>query len=413
MNKKLKDEWKRVKLEEICEKVQYGYTASATYKEVGPKFLRITDIVPDLIDWDSVPYCEINPKEIDKFSLRGGDIVIARTGATVGYAKYIKGNTAEAVFASYLVRIRLRPDICSRYVGLIIESSKYKNFVKSHMGGAAQPNANAKILTSFEFLLPLLPIQRKIASILSDYDDLIENNTRRIKILEEMAQAIYKEWFVNSRFPGHEKVTMVDISVDISVETNSNASLQNKIPEGWGVKSVRDLVKRLKARNTYTQKDVLSFGNVPVVDQSRDEILGFHNNEPTHYASSTNPIIIFGDHTCKMQIMVEPFSLGPNVIPFISNENSTIYFLFFTIRNLVETREYKRHWNELIVKKVVLPEKRLQILFSDTVRPMTEDIGLLRKKNLNLQRTRDLLLPKLISGEIDVKEIEIHVNGVE
>lgn len=227
----MKDGWRKVKLGEICEKVQYGYTASATCEKAGrPKFLRITDIVPDLIDWGNVPYCEIDPKEIDKFLLRKGDIVIARTGATVGYAKYIKENSPQAVFASYLVRIRLKSDVCSRYVGLIIESSKYKDFVKSYMGGAAQPNANARVLTSFEFLLPPLPTQRKIASILSAYDDLIENNTRRIKILEEMAQAIYKEWFVHFRFPGHEKVKMVESELGL-------------IPEGWEVKRLGEVCK--------------------------------------------------------------------------------------------------------------------------------------------------------------------------
>lgn len=248
------------------------------------------------------------------------------------------------------------------------------------------------VFKEIEINLPSLATQCKIASILSAYDDLIENNTQRIKILEEMAQAIYKEWFVNFRFPGHEKVKMI-------------GSELRQIPEGWEVKSVGSTVKRLKAGNTYTQKTVLPFGNVPVVDQSRDECLGFHNNEPTHYASSTNPIIIFGDHTCKMQIMVEPFSLGPNVIPLVSfnNDKSNIYFLFFTIRSLVETQEYKRHWNELIVKRVVIPEKRIQIVFSDTVRPMIAAGDLLRKKNLNLRRTCDHLLAKLISGEIDVE----------
>jgi len=256
--------------------------------------------------------------------------------------------------------------------------------------GSVYDAINKSAIENLEIEIPPLETQCKIAAILSAYDDLIENNTRRIQILEEMAQTIYKEWFVKFCFPGYEKVKMVDSEL-------------GKIPEGWEVKKVKGIVKRLKAGRTYTQKEVLPMGNIPVVDQSRSEFLGFHNNESDHYASSEEPIIIFGDHTCKMQIMVGPFSLGPNVIPFISNDSGLIYYLFFLVRNLVETHEYKRHWNDLVIKKVALAGKKSQFLFSEMIKPLTEEINLLMKRNLNLRRTRDLLLPKLISGEIDVE----------
>ena len=141
-------------LAEISESVQYGYTASASDTEVGPKFLRITDIVPPQIDWNKVPYCEINEVNLNKFSLAPGDIVIARTGATVGYAKLIRSNET-SVFASYLVRIRVDRDKADPgYVGRIVESDTYKKFVLSHVGGAAQPNANARVLSSFTLPIP-------------------------------------------------------------------------------------------------------------------------------------------------------------------------------------------------------------------------------------------------------------------
>ena len=142
-----------------------------------------------------------------------------------------------------------------------------------------------------------LPTQRKIAAVLSAYDDLIENNTRRIEILEEMAKAIYREWFVEFRFPGHKQVEMVESELGL-------------IPQGWEAKKVKEIVKRLKAGQTYQQANVKGTGKVIVVDQSRADFLGFHDNEPDHNASPTDPIIIFGDHTCKMQLMITPFSLG-------------------------------------------------------------------------------------------------------
>jgi type I restriction enzyme S subunit len=152
--------WQRQTLAELCESIDYGYTASAEQDEVGPKFLRITDIVPEVIDWASVPYCPIEEDRLAKFRLVEGDIVIARTGATVGYAKRLNKRHPEAVFASYLVRLRLKSEIDSLMVGVFVESGDYKSYVQSRVGGAAQPNANAKVLSAVEILFPPPIIQR-------------------------------------------------------------------------------------------------------------------------------------------------------------------------------------------------------------------------------------------------------------
>lgn len=121
----------------ICKRVDYGYTASAKFNEIGPHFLRITDIVPERINWDSVPYCSIDPARINKYILNKGDIVIARTGATTGWAKYIK-EERNSVFASYLVRIRIDSEKADpRFIGFIIESDNYKKYIQATMSGAA------------------------------------------------------------------------------------------------------------------------------------------------------------------------------------------------------------------------------------------------------------------------------------
>jgi type I restriction enzyme, S subunit len=154
------DGWERKTLAEMCESIDYGHTASAEEDEAGPKFLRITDIVPDFIDWASVPYCQIEDTRMAKFRLCEGDIVIARTGATVGYAKRLHKHHPDAVFASYLVRLRLKPDLDNLMVGVFVESEDYKSYVQSRVGGAAQPNANAKVLAGAEILVPTPLMQR-------------------------------------------------------------------------------------------------------------------------------------------------------------------------------------------------------------------------------------------------------------
>ena len=208
--------WSETTLKKVAKNVDYGYTASATQINTGVRFLRITDIVPSSIDWDTVPFCDISEGEFEKCRLSQDDIVIARTGATVGYAKQIGHNPPKAVFASYLVRVKLKDDVSKKFVGLLVESNNYKNYIDTIAGGAAQPNANAQDLSSYPFYLPPKPIQEKISAILSAYDDLIENNRRRIVLLEKMAEEIYREWFVRMRFPGHEQ-----------------AKFEKGVPEGW------------------------------------------------------------------------------------------------------------------------------------------------------------------------------------
>jgi type I restriction enzyme S subunit len=161
-------------LADLCESVRYGYTASARLDPCEPRFLRITDIVPESLSWESVPYCEIDDSDRERFALMVGDIVVARTGATVGYAKLIR-DPVGAVFASYLVRFRVNPAKAHpAFVGRLVESHVYKSFVQSRLGGAAQPNASAPVLGSFEFALPSKHDQIRIANVLAAYDDLID-----------------------------------------------------------------------------------------------------------------------------------------------------------------------------------------------------------------------------------------------
>lgn len=211
----------------------------------------------DLVDWKSVPYCEIDEEDVAKYRLHEGDIVIARTGATVGYAKAVRGCPA-AVFASYLVRIRIKEEHDSGYVGFVVESSAYKAYVNSVVGGSAQPNANAKVLASFRIPLPPKVVQAKIASLLSAYAELIENNACRIEILEEIAARTYKEWFVDFHYPGNERVGKVK-------------SKLGTIPSNWSTVRFSDLARTLReAVNPGAQPNQLfTHFSIPAFDEGR------------------------------------------------------------------------------------------------------------------------------------------------
>ncbi|MEW5718218.1 MAG: restriction endonuclease subunit S, partial [Chloroflexota bacterium] len=181
--------WERKTLKELCESVDYGYTASATQEKLDFKFLRITDIVPEYIDWATVPYCEVPEDRAEKFRLREGDIVIARTGATVGYAKRIHKRSPDAMFASYLVRLRLKPALDNLIAGVFIESQDYKNYVQSRIGGAAQPNANAQVLAGAEILVPPHSLQREFREFvepLIDQRELLQIENEKLRAARDL-----------------------------------------------------------------------------------------------------------------------------------------------------------------------------------------------------------------------------------
>ena len=239
--------------------------------------------------------------------------------------------------------------------------------------------------------IPPLPVQRRIAGVLSAYDDLIENNQRRIQILETMARALYREWFVEFRFPGHERFPRV-------------ASPLGDIPQGWEVKVVKEILARRTGGTVYREADVQPEGATPVIDQSTNELVGFHDNEPDHLASLVKPLAIFGDHTCKMQLLVEPFSVGPNVVPFAAIDDLPTAYVFHVVRSLIHTQEYKRHWKPLSFKEVMVADHATALRFASFISPMLAIQETLRKSIRNLRRTRDLLLPRLLSGQVALAE---------
>lgn len=134
--------------------MQYGYTETATAEPVGPKFLRITDIAQNYIDWTNVPYCPISKENYSKYVLSEGDVVVARTGATVGYSKMMGKKIPDSVFASFLVRIRPLDNEYKYYLGLTITSAEFFKFVQTNAGGSAQPQANPPLLGEYELSIP-------------------------------------------------------------------------------------------------------------------------------------------------------------------------------------------------------------------------------------------------------------------
>ncbi len=172
--------WEKHTLKELCSSISYGYTTSASKENTGAKFLRITDIVHEFIDWSAVPYCETPPSNSDQYLLSEGDVVVARTGATTGYAKRIGSNAPPSVFASYLIRLKPSEKVSDTLLGVFVESQSFKDYIWANIAGAAQPNANAKTIGRARLLVPTPPIQEifhsQVKVMYSQRDNLLQQN---------------------------------------------------------------------------------------------------------------------------------------------------------------------------------------------------------------------------------------------
>ena len=411
-------------LSELCTSVDYGYTASASDDpSAGPKFLRITDIVPDSINWATVPHCEIEDHKRDKFLLDEGDIVVARTGATVGYAKQIWARPEGATFASYLVRFRPDPaKVDPYYLGQIIQSAVFKKWVKSVAGGAAQPNANAKLLGSFDVELPNLDIQRSIADILKFFDDLMGNNRRRIQILEQMARLLYREWFVHFRYPGHEDVEVVDSDLGL-------------IPEGWEVSRVGDALETVGGGTPsklveeywtegdvqwFTPTDLTRAASTFVSDSSlRITELGLKKSSAKLFPTGS---VMMTSRATIGAISIATTEAATNqgfitCVPSRRLPSNYIYFwlhsnvdLFLSLAGGATFRELRKStFREL---QISVPDQQQMDRFEEHVGPMMALIKNLLRQNHVLVEARDLLLPRLVSGELDVSELDLGLVAV-
>lgn len=287
---------------------------------------------------------------------------------------------------------------------------------KSMAGASGRQRADLSAITSVEIPTPSLAVQRKVAAILSAYDDLIENNTRRIAILEEMAQATYREWFMEFRFPGHEKVDFV-------------ASPLGKIPQGWKTVKVEDaiFINPRTAVPKEGEKPFVSMGAVPhntmLIDVAAIEMRTGNSgskfkNGDTLFARIT-PCLENGK-TAFVQFLPTSESVAFGSTEFIVLRSKSVCAEFVYL--LARTDAFRE--NAIKSMSGATGRQRVQeqcfdsfhfahpdpgtiSAFAEFTNPVFRHIFILAKKNVNLRKTRDLLLPKLISGQLDVEDLDI------
>lgn len=272
--------------------------------------------------------------------------------------------------------------------------------------GAAQQNLNQDLIRQFCIPLPPLPVQCRVAGILSAYDDLIENSQRRIKILESMARAFYREWFVHFRFPGHESVPHVP-------------SPLGDIPQGWEVCNVKDIAtvtygfpfasKKFNANGIGTP--VIRIRDIP------DGVSATFTEEDAEakYRVKNGDILVGMDGDFHMCIWASGNALqNQRVARFESNGEIGNLHLFLALEQPIQ--QFNKaivgttvaHLGDMHIKtiQVVWPPAKLRAKARSVLEPMSEQIIELKRQIQNLRRTRDLLLPRLLAGQIDEAAID-------
>lgn len=253
--------------------------------------------------------------------------------------------------------------------------------------GTAQDNLSWKKLSTIKFPMPSIDIQNKIVDILSAYDDLIENNEKQIQLLEEAAQRLYKEWFIDLRFPGHEDVEIVD-----------------GIPEDWKMEPVGSVIKTVPRTLQIKTKDYLPDGTIPIIDQSREFIAGYTNLEDAIVLSET-PVIVFGDHTRILKYIQFPFAKGADGTQLIISNTELMPepLLYLSLLSVdLSNYHYARHFKYLKEEMIIIPSQEIADSFNNIVDHLFKRVQVLRNINRNCEQARDRLLPKLMSGEIEV-----------
>ena len=192
------ESWEVARLGDYCQKPDYGYTESANDSPVGPKFLRITDIQNDEVSWAKVPYCTCSAEDREKYSLKAGDIVIARIGATTGKA-YMVEDFPDAVFASYLIRVRTKDDLMPKFLAQYFRTNGYWTQINQSKGGRLKGGVNIPILSRLVLPLPRFSEQQEIAEILQACDDKMAALEQESTGLDELFHAMLEELMTGKR----------------------------------------------------------------------------------------------------------------------------------------------------------------------------------------------------------------------
>ena len=381
-------EWKERTVDELCTKITDGSHFSPQEVEVGFPMFSVKDMEQNGFSYKSVKKISNSDfKKLEKGDCKPlkNDILIAKDGSYLKHVFVCREERDEVILSSIAI---LRPDIEKinpDFLKYILSSPSVKNMMANYVSGVAIPRI---ILNDFKRMTLYIPskiqTQQKIANILSTYDELIEVNNERIRILEETAQSLYKEWFVRFRFPNYQDTEFI-----------------KGVPKGWGVIKFRDFIKL--NRGFDLPNDKIIEGEFPVIASTSTK--AFHNE----YKSSGEGIITGRSGSLGVVQYINGKYWALNTALYVKDfkGNFPKYVYYFLKEMHLENFDSGAgvptlNQNHLHGLRFPLPSISLQKQFDEIVSPMFTQIETLQQQNTELRQIRDRLLPRLISGKIVV-----------
>lgn len=390
----------KLKLDDHCKFINGGSWSADEYADIGFPVLKVSNFNHDSISFNELSY--LNENSFEKYrknQLELNDIVIATVGShpslvnsAAGRCIVIKKNARGLLLNQNAVCIRTKASevIDQKYLGFLCKTQLFQHFIQQRGKGAAnQMRIPIGGLKSFEFDFPKIETQQKIASILTAYDDLIENNRRRIELLEEKTQLIYEEWFVRMKFPNFKSTT-------VNEETG--------LPIGWYEMNFGDFSEISKGKNI--TKQTIEEGTIPVIAGGLSPAY-YHK-----YPNTRSPVITVsasGANAGFTKIHLEDIwasdcsYIDTNMTDFIFYIYCLLNYKKLEVFNLQKGTAQPHVYPKDIARiKIIVPDEEILILFESIVKDCYACIGNLIEQNKRLKEARDILLPRLMMGIIEV-----------
>lgn len=379
--------WKHVSLGEISVNIQTGPFGSqlhqSDYSEKGTPVVMPKDLISGHISEESIArVSDDHVERLSRHKIKVGDILYSRRG-DVGRCAFASETEAGWLCGTGCLRVTIDTDKANpKFVFYQLQKADTSGWVEKHAVGATMLNLNTSILSSVPIDLPSHDEQNHIVGVLSAYDDLIENNQKQIKLLEEAAQRLYKEWFIDLRFPGHETTPIVD-----------------GVPEKWEIAAVTDLleIKYGKDHKALANGDIPVYGSGGIMRKVNKVLYSGESVLIPRKGSLNNILIVRGDFW-TIDTMFYSIPKRSNVAKYVYLFLSEVDMYAMNIGAAVPSMTTKI----LNGMKILVPTETILETFESTVGSYFDMINTLKRQNDCLIEMRDLLLPKLMSGEIEV-----------
>ena len=392
--------WEKVKLGELYE-VHNGLSKAGKFFGEGYPFLTFSTVFNNyFIPKQITDLVQSTEKEQESYSIRRGDVFVTRTSETsdeLGMSCVALKDYPMATYNGFTKRMRpITNRVFPEYIGYYMRLPSFRGEFRAFSTMTTRASLRNEDLLGLEVKLPSIEIQKQIADILSAYDDLIENNQKQIKLLEEAAQRLYKEWFVDLRFPGHENTKIVD-----------------GVPEGWNEKTLSQVANVIMGQSPKSEfynsekkglpfhQGVGSYGVRFVIDD-------IYSTSYTRIAEPNSILFSVRAPVGRLNITKNKVVIGRGLAAINQTDGCQSY-LYYLLKNKFFKDNIVGNGaifasvskDELLNQKFLIPERNLMMQFEKIVSQMDKQIENLDSKNKKLIEARDRLLPKLMSGEVE------------